>query len=112
MDAVSTGVGTLCRLEYLTRKGWVMGHAGINLLHPERYVERLTDRGKFGRCTVLDDRLQPTGTVYVSPNIPDDLSVLVNDPPYRTPRLPNDKDKRCEFCEDVHAAPWNGTCLL
>jgi hypothetical protein len=107
-----TAGGTLCRLEYLTRKGWVVGHAGIALLHPDRYVERLTERGKFGRCTELDGMLQPTGKVHISPNIPEDLSVLVADPPHRIPRMPTDKDKRCDYCEDVHPAPWNGTCLL
>lgn len=110
MDAVTTG-GTLCRLEYLTRKGWVVGHAGISLLDPGRYVERLTARGKFGRCTELDDRLQATGTVYVSPNIPEDLSVLVTSDT-KVPRLPDKRDRLCDYCEDVHAAPWSGVCLL
>lgn len=55
-----------CKLEYLTPNGWKVGSAGVNLLHPERYVERLTANGKFARCTILD-----TGQVFESPNVPD-----------------------------------------
>lgn len=109
---MSHPVPTLCRLEYLGRKGWVMGHAGVALLAPERYVERLTARGKFGRATELDDRLQPTGKVWVSPNLPRDPSVLVPDAPFRAPRMPDKRDRLCEYCEETHAAPWNGVCLL
>jgi hypothetical protein len=47
-------VPTFCRLEYLTPAGWATGHAGIALLHPRRYVERLAKRGKIGRVTLLD----------------------------------------------------------
>jgi hypothetical protein len=55
-----------CKLEYLTAEGWVVGHHGVNLLHPERYVERLTARGKFARCTIKE-----TGEVFETPNAPD-----------------------------------------
>lgn len=61
----------LCRLEYLTRKGWVVGHAAISLLHPEKYVERLEANGKIGRCTVLDASLKPTNTVWCAKVVPD-----------------------------------------
>lgn len=47
-------VPIFCRLEYLTPSGWATGHAGVALLHPRRYVERLAGRGKIGRVTVLD----------------------------------------------------------
>ncbi|WP_027860115.1 hypothetical protein [Marmoricola sp. URHB0036] len=77
---------TLCRLEYLTTNGWAVGHAGIALLHPARYVERLTARGKFARCTELNPDLSE-GRVHVSPNLPADFSILVPDPPYRIPRV-------------------------
>lgn len=49
-------VPTFCRLEYwspATQK-WSVGHAGIALLHPRRYVERLAAKGKIGRVTLLD----------------------------------------------------------
>lgn len=75
-----------CRLEYLTPDGWVIGHAGVNLLHPERYVERLTARGKFGRCTIID-----TGQVFESPNLPDPSSI-------------------CRYCQSIEHQ--SGECLL
>lgn len=55
---------TLVRLEYRTPNGWVIGHKGIALLHPGRYVERLAEKGKIGRAIALDDQLQPTGQVW------------------------------------------------
>ena len=60
----------LCRLEYLTPEGWAVGHHGVGLLDPGAYVVRLRKNGKFGRATVLDDRLQPTSEVYVSADLP------------------------------------------
>ena len=57
-------VARLCRLEKKNEKGeWVRvgDHA---LLYPHRYAERLSEKGKIGRATVLDERLQPTGEVY------------------------------------------------
>jgi hypothetical protein len=61
-----TASPTLVRLEYQNSKGdWTLAHAGIALLAPGRYVERLADKGKIGRATVLDpDTLAPTGKVY------------------------------------------------
>ena len=60
----------LCRLEYERPDGtWALGHAGVALLHPEKYPERLAKKGKRGRVTVLDERLQPTDTVYLGPEV-------------------------------------------
>lgn len=98
---------SLCRLEYLTANGWSVGHAGVALLHPDRYVERLTARGKFGRATVLDERLQPTDEVYVSPDLPDDLSLLVK-VDTDIPTLV----ELCPVCDEAHPAPYDGSCLL
>ena len=114
---MTTPVPTLCRLEYLTRNGWVVGHAGINLLNPSRYCERLTERGKFGRATELDDRLQPTGQVWTSAGLPDDPSTLPADileklhpdPPYRIPKVGGEA---CPLCDEVHPKPFDGSCLL
>jgi hypothetical protein len=61
-----------CKLEYLTADGWVVGHHGVNLLYPERYVERLTARGKWARCTIVE-----TGEVFESPNTPDPATICV-----------------------------------
>lgn len=61
---------TLCRIEYLTPDGWKVGHAGMNLLHPEGYVARLEANNKFGRATELDGDLQPTGKVWEPKKLP------------------------------------------
>jgi len=110
---------TLCRLEYLTRKGWVVGHAAMNLLHPERYPERLAANGKIGRVTVLDDTLQPTGTTYESPlhADPEDLPESVLERlVYRNvgnPKVPvlKAEDEECGFCLGT-LCDGDGTCLL
>jgi len=102
-------VPTLCRIEYLTPDGWKVGHAGMNLLHPERYVERLPDRNKFGRATELDDSLQPTGKVWAPPKdrLPDpaELRYLGNGNP-NVPELP----PACGLCGDRDHR--EGMCLL
>lgn len=105
---------TLTRLEYLTPQGWVVGHAAMNLLDPERYTVRLAAKGKFGRATVLAEDLQPTDTVYVTPGVPEDLSVLVPDPPSPIPKVPTagEKTAACPHCGEVHHAPFDGGCLL
>jgi hypothetical protein len=61
-------VPTFCKLEYLTTNGWVVGHAGVNLLHPQRYIERLAARGKVGRVTIVD-----TGVVLYGGELADIL---------------------------------------
>lgn len=63
---------TFVRVEYLTPNGWVKGHAGINLLDPQRYVERLRANNKFGRALELNEEdLTPTGVVYEPDDLPD-----------------------------------------
>lgn len=45
------------RIEYWnTAKGdWVTGHAGINLMDPQKYVQKVTDNGKaIARAVVVD----------------------------------------------------------
>jgi hypothetical protein len=96
------------RLEYLTPTGWMRGHNGISLLHPERYVERLGANGKYGRATVLDNDLQTVLAVYVTPGADTvDRSSLV---PSST-RIPR-KAETCPICNEAHAAPFDGSCLL
>lgn len=110
---------TLCRLEYLTRKGWVVGANVINLLNPERYVERLEANGKIGRCTVLDDVLQPTGQVWVAKVIPDPDQIpesILERLVYRdvgNPAVPVlvDEDEECEFCLGT-ICEGDGSCLI
>lgn len=97
---------TLVRLEYLTPTGWALGHAGINLLHPERYVKRLEERGKFGRATELGPDLQPTGQVWVAADLPDPS--LLTSSETTIPELAPE----CPHCDERHRPPHNGSCLL
>lgn len=109
---------TLCRLEYLTRKGWVVGHATINLLHPAKYVERLEAHGKVGRCTDVSDPLKD-GQVWVSSLIPDpdDIPASILERLVKTdvgnPNVPRLKaeDEDCEFCLGT-ICDGDGACLL
>lgn len=111
-------VPTLCRLEYLTRKGWVVGHAALNLLSPEQYVKRLEANGKVGRCTeLLDD--QSTGQVWVASvipdpdNIPESLLERLVTTDVGNPAVPRLKteDEECGFCLGT-ICDGDGTCLL
>lgn len=61
-----TPVPRLTRLETYKRGQWVVSHAGVALLHPDRYAPRLADRGLIARATVLDENLQPTDEVYMT----------------------------------------------
>lgn len=79
-----TPAPTFCRLEYLTPNGWEVGHHGINLLYPARYVERLIDKGKVGRVIIVD-----TGEVITAPSAP----------------------PACSICGDQHTGR-DGSCLL
>ena len=109
----------LCRLEYLTRKGWVVGHHAIALLHPEGYVERLEANGKVGRCTVLDENLQPTGASWVAKvipdpeNIPPDILERLVTVDRGNPQIPalRPEDEDCEFCLGT-MCDGDGSCLL
>lgn len=78
------------RLEYWdpAAQEWVHGHAGIRLLHPRRYVERLAANGKVGRVTDLD-----TGEIF-----------QLAEPP--TAPVP------CAFCGERHGEPRDGSCLI
>lgn len=102
----------LVRLEYLTPEGWEAYARIHSLLHPEKYPERMTAMRKFGRATELDDNLQPTGRVWVSPNVPEDLSVLVPREDGKAPWGLPEPDKKCKMCEAVHGPPFDGSCLL
>lgn len=45
------------RIEYwsATKGDWVKGHAGLNLLDPQKYVQKVTDSGKaIARAVVVD----------------------------------------------------------
>lgn len=102
---------TLVRMEHLEPGGWVrVGE--YNLLHPERVPERYREHGKFARCTELDDRLRPTGKVWVADDVPDDPSVLVRAAEGRGQWKLPEPDKTCPLCGDEHLPPFDGRCLL
>lgn len=63
-------VPTFCRLELWSAKKqeWTVAHAGVNLLHPNRYPERLAANGKVGRVIVLD-----TGEIIYGKDLEDIL---------------------------------------
>lgn len=74
---------TFCRLELLTENGWQVAHHGINLLHPDKYPERLAKNGKTGRVVIIE-----TGEII------------------------NAGLTSCPYCDAPHAGPQDGTCLI
>lgn len=93
----------LTRLEYLTRDGWQVGHAGVELLDPEAYVKRLRTRGKFGRATVLD-----TGQIYEAEDLPDPSTLI---PPTDGTRA-HTVGEWCDLCFGEGQPPHDGSCLI
>jgi hypothetical protein len=96
-------VPQLCQLEYLSRKGWT-DNGKVNLLHPERYVERLTAAGKVGRVVVVS-----TGEVFQPDRIPDPSTLVPTETPI--PRV-FDPNRPCTFCGEKHPQPHDGSCLI
>ena len=49
-------VPTFCRVEYWnpTLGDWTVGHAGINLMNPATYVQKLAKRGTIARAVEVD----------------------------------------------------------
>jgi hypothetical protein len=47
---------TFCRIEYWSplAADWWVGHAGLNLMNPEKYVTKVTERGRIARAVVVD----------------------------------------------------------
>lgn len=102
---------TLVRIEYLTPDGWAKA-GDQNLLHPERVVPRYREHGKFARVTVLDDRLQPKGKVWVADDVPDPKTLVktTNGGPCKWKVA--DPTKTCSLCSEEHPPPYDGRCLL
>jgi hypothetical protein len=55
-------VPEFCRIEYRTRRGWAIGHAGINLMDPQKYIDKLAKGGTIGRAIAVD-----TGEIFEPP---------------------------------------------
>ena len=47
---------TFCRIEYWSpiAADWWVGHAGTNLMDPEKYVTKVTETGKIARAVVVE----------------------------------------------------------
>lgn len=47
---------TLVRMEYWneTERCWRVGHSGINLMDPQKYVDKMMERKVIGRAVVFD----------------------------------------------------------
>jgi len=63
---VTIPVPEFVRIEYwsVTRADWWVGHAGLNLMNPEKYVTGVTKRGDMiARAVVVDtgEVIYPTG---------------------------------------------------
>lgn len=84
-----------CKLEYWNPSTgeWEIGHAGVNLVHPDRYPDRLWKNGKLGRVTVYAD-----GSIT-------EVDRII------CPRQPK-KQPSCDHCDLRHAEPHDGSCLL
>jgi hypothetical protein len=95
----------MTRLEYLGNHGWSTGIT-VDLLHPERFPERLRAKGKFGRAITAD------GRIFVSPDVPADPRILRQTTEGFWPwKLPT-PGAACPVCDVEHERPFDGSCLL
>ena len=78
---------TFVRLEYNYGSGWQHGHGGINLMNPKKYIDKLALKNGMTNARAIDD----DDNVYTK--ILEELSL-------------------CEHCEEEHAPPFDGMCLL
>lgn len=85
---------TFGRIEYLTSAGWVNGHAGINLVDPQRYVDGLKVHGRF---TEIDEDFLPGKVILPTTEKP-------------VGGVPVAKIRECSACQGQHDTPWE--CLL
>lgn len=77
---------TLCKVEYKSANGWWTGHGSFNFIDPQKYVEKFKSvHADNVRLTDVD------GNVYIK--FPETVEL-------------------CEWCDEEHAAPFDGKCLL
>ena len=106
---MSTPTPHFVRLEYLTPAGWATGHAGVSLLEPQRYVDRLAAKRKFGRAVELGATdMAPTGVVWEPADLPDLKDLKPSDTVI--PALMERGINKCSECGEAHKTPWE--CLL
>jgi hypothetical protein len=88
------------RLDYLTPAGWGVGHSGLNLIDPQRYVDKLhKDRQVTARFVPLGEDFQP-----IHP------SILPPPPHEANGRAPVHRISECEACGNQHRKAWE--CIL
>ena len=90
---MSTPAPTFCRLEMWQKDGWYVVNAGINLLYPHRYPERLAANGKVGRVIIVD-----TGEIIQLEEKPEQYIA-------RSRQV-------CDLCGETHKPPFDGSCLI
>jgi hypothetical protein len=92
------------RLDYLTREGWVVGHAGIALNDPQRYVDMLAKpQETVARFVPYDGDHQPGEPLVPASGVPDF--------PSAQGKVPRGLSIiQCAACGDAHKTAWE--CLL
>lgn len=70
------------------KKEWVVLHAGVNLLHPDKYVERYEKNGKIARAIGVE-----TGEIWGPAEDPE----------------PSAEPLACVLCGEPHV---HGMCLI
>jgi hypothetical protein len=95
------------RLEYLTTAGWVVGHAGMALQDPQKYVDGLANRGPrddrppvYARFVVLDENFKPS-MKFEPAEVP---------PPEKAGGVPITRITECAACGEPHERRFE--CLI
>jgi hypothetical protein len=102
---------TLCRLDHWTPQGWQTIAPAVALLFPERYPERLEEKGKFGRAVELGEDLQPTGVEHRPSRLPKRTELVPTDSAAWGLPDPNRRGM-CRHCDGYHGDPFDGSCLI
>lgn len=104
---------TFGRLDYQTRVGWVVGHAGTNLQDPQAYVNRLAKPrvvagverpGVVARFVPGDP-----GGPWEAPVLPPDVPAFEDVPEVVAVPI-GSRIVECADCGHPHKVPWG--CLL
>lgn len=95
----------LCKLEVQQPDGsWATNQSGVSLLYPGKWVERLRSRGKKGRLTITHaDGSKEVLTSGMSCSCHPIQAAEIGTPA---------QGDVCPYCDDAHAGPFTGGCLL
>lgn len=97
----------LCKLELREDDRWVTEWPGVNLLYPGKWLARMVSSGKTPRLTITHaDHSTEVLTQGMScschPIQAADLGVVAVGQP----------QTHCDLCDEPHAGPYDGSCLL